>query len=284
MRYGPEHFDSRTPGWLAAALRSGEAGRHPLARGLCGRGNRRDARGGPGPAAARPVPDPGWPAAPVNPARSRPAPWGMTVTAGCGRRRWRGTIRPGRAANIGRVVRDHRFPILPGVRGPRAGPACPAYGGGQGGERPAGPILRAAGRGPHPRRKGRRRQRPARRGPGPGGIHLREARRGRHGDGPGAGDGWREALHHMDRRPAGTPAGLHHGAGDMGRTGREYGRSGHTDGRVRRRIAGMGRAWMDGHGGGSAGDLSHRGAPSARIRTRGGRRRGRKRSGGAPGG
>ncbi len=34
-----------------------------------------------------------WPAAPVNPARSRPAPWGMTVTAGCGRRRWRCTIR-----------------------------------------------------------------------------------------------------------------------------------------------------------------------------------------------
>ncbi len=56
MRYGPVHFDSRTPGWLAAARRSGEAGRHPLARGLCGRGNWRDARGRPGPAAARPVP------------------------------------------------------------------------------------------------------------------------------------------------------------------------------------------------------------------------------------
>ncbi len=125
---------------------------------------------------------------------------------------------------------------------PRAGPACPAYGGGQGGRRLAGPILRAAGRGLHPRRKGIQRARPAQRGPGPGGVHLREARRGRHGDGPGAGHGWREALHHMDRRPVGTPAGLHHGAGDMGRTGREYGRSGHTDGRVRRRIAGMGRA------------------------------------------
>ncbi len=61
-------------------------------------------------------------------------------------------------------------------------------------------------------------------------------------------DGWREALHHMDRRPVGTLAGLHHGAGDMGRTGREYGRSGHTDGRVRRRIVDMGRAWMDSMG------------------------------------
>ncbi len=84
MRYGPVHFDSRTLDWLAAALRSGEASRHALARGLCGRGNRREARGrprfsaaakaphalaervglrlppargGPGPAAARPVPD-----------------------------------------------------------------------------------------------------------------------------------------------------------------------------------------------------------------------------------
>ncbi len=52
----------------------------------------------------------------------------------------------------------------------------------------------------------------------------------------------------MDRRPVETLAGLHDGAGDMGRTGRECGRSGHTDGRVRRRIAGMGRAWKDGMG------------------------------------
>ncbi len=44
----------------------------------------------------------------------------------------------------------------------------------------------------------------------------------------------------MDRRPVGTPAGPCDGAGDMGRTGREYGRSGHTDRRIRRRIAGMG--------------------------------------------
>ncbi len=68
MRYGPGHFDSRAPGWLAAALRSGEAGRHPLARGLCGRGNRRDARGrtgsgrhpsGSGPRVARRPGEPG---------------------------------------------------------------------------------------------------------------------------------------------------------------------------------------------------------------------------------
>ncbi len=66
---------------------------------------------------------------------------------------------------------------------------------------------------------------------------------------PAPEDGRREAPRHMDRRPAGTPAGPCDGAGDMGRAGREYGRSGHTDGRVRHRIAGMGRAWMDGMGG-----------------------------------
>ncbi len=36
----------------------------------------------------------------------------------------------------------------------------------------------------------------------------------------------------MDRRQVGTPAGPCDGAGDMGRAGREYGRSDHTDGRV----------------------------------------------------
>ncbi len=90
MRYGPVHFDSRTPGWLAAARRSGEAGRHPLACGLCGRGNRRGARGG-GENAARP----GRTDQPPDSAR---------------------------AADIGRVVRDHRSPILPGVRVHEPGP------------------------------------------------------------------------------------------------------------------------------------------------------------------
>ncbi len=63
---------------------------------------------------------------------------------------------------------------------------------------------------------------------------------------PAPEDGWREAPRHMG--PVGKPAELHDGAGDMGRAGREYGRSGHAGGRVRRRIAGMGRAWMDGMG------------------------------------
>ncbi len=36
----------------------------------------------------------------------------------------------------------------------------------------------------------------------------------------------------MGRRPMGTSAGPCDGAGNMGRAGREYGRSGHTDGRV----------------------------------------------------
>ncbi len=51
------------------------------------------ARGRPGPAAARPVPDPGVTCALGEPGPVTPGPWGMTVTAGCGKRRWRGTIR-----------------------------------------------------------------------------------------------------------------------------------------------------------------------------------------------
>ncbi len=102
------------------------------------------------------------------------------------RRLWEATVAryhpPGRARPpVGQV--HHRMR----PEAPRAGPACPADGGGPGGGRLAGPILRAAGSGLHPRRKGIRRPGPPRRGPDPGGVHLREARRGRHGDGPTAG-------------------------------------------------------------------------------------------------
>ena len=60
-------------------------------------------------------------------------------------------------------------------------------------------------------------------------------------------DGWREALHHAPRRPVGALAGACDGA-DMDRAERECGRSGHTDGRARRRIVEMGRAWLDSMG------------------------------------
>ncbi len=55
-------------------------------------------------------------------------------------------------------------------------------------------------------------------------------------------DGWRETLCRVERRPAGTRAGAYDGT-DADWAEREYGRSGHTDGRVRRRIVGMGRVW-----------------------------------------
>ncbi len=60
-------------------------------------------------------------------------------------------------------------------------------------------------------------------------------------------DGWRETLTRTERRPIGTLAGAYDGGG-MDWAERGYGRSGHTDGRVRRRIAGMGRAWLDSMG------------------------------------
>ena len=55
--------------------------------------------------------------------------------------------------------------------------------------------------------------------------------------------GWRERLHAVDDRPIGTLAGAYDGL-DMDWAEREYGRCSHTDGRVRRRIVRMGRAWF----------------------------------------
>ena len=55
---------------------------------------------------------------------------------------------------------------------------------------------------------------------------------------------WRRVLHAVKRRAVGSLAGAHDGADDVDWAEREYGRTRHTDGRVRRRIIGMGRAWM----------------------------------------
>ncbi len=60
-------------------------------------------------------------------------------------------------------------------------------------------------------------------------------------------DGWRETLCHVDTRPIGTFAGAYDGL-KMDWAEREYGRSGHTDGRIRRRIIDMGRAWLENMG------------------------------------
>ena len=61
-------------------------------------------------------------------------------------------------------------------------------------------------------------------------------------------DGWREALRHVERRPVGALAGAFDGA-DADWAQREYGRTCHTDGRVRDRILRMGRAWLKSMGG-----------------------------------
>ena len=85
------------------------------------------ARGRPSPAAARPVPDPGWPAG-----RSRPAPWRMKMTAGCGRRWWRGTIRrDGRDRPAARCATGYARSVT--ASPPPAGPAVTPEG------RPPGP-------------------------------------------------------------------------------------------------------------------------------------------------
>ncbi len=55
--------------------------------------------------------------------------------------------------------------------------------------------------------------------------------------------GWRKALHRVERRPVGALADAYDGT-DADWAEREYGRTGHTDGRVRRRIVDMGRAWL----------------------------------------
>ena len=59
---------------------------------------------------------------------------------------------------------------------------------------------------------------------------------------------WRRRLCRDRRRPVGSLAGAYDGAEGLDWADREYGRSGHTDGRVRRRIVAMGRAWLENMG------------------------------------
>ncbi len=156
---------------------------------------------------------------------------------------WIGWSADARAANITRVVRRHRFPLTPGVR---------VYG--LASEVPPMAAARVADDW-----EARYSVRPVavctHVGPEHDGYCFHRAGWTCAGHGSGrrsvAGtvrvlaleDGWREALGKTERRPVGTMAGAYDGGG-MDWAEREYGRSGHTDGRVRRRIVDMGRAWL----------------------------------------
>ncbi len=164
------------------------------------------------------------------------------------RPRWIGRSADARAVDIGRVVRDHRFPILPGVRVNGLALHVPPMAVDRvADDREARYSVRPVAAYTH---VGKEHTGHGHRGAGRAPAGSTSGRRGAAGTVmvPAPEDGWREEPHHMDRCPAGTPAGPCDGAADMGLAGREYGRSGHTDGRVRRRIAGMGRAWMDSMG------------------------------------
>ncbi len=156
---------------------------------------------------------------------------------------WIGWSADARAANIGRVVCNHRFLLLPGVR---------VYG-------LASEVLRMAAARVADDWEARYAVRPVAAYTHVGAEHSgycyhragwtvagrTGGRRGKAGTVRTLAleDGWRETLRRAPRRPVGTLAGACDGV-DMDWAEREYGRSGHTDGRVRRRIVDMGRAWM----------------------------------------
>ncbi len=160
---------------------------------------------------------------------------------------WIGWSPEARAANIGRVVCNHRFLLLPGVR---------LHG-------LASEVLRMAAARVADDWEARYSARPVaactRVGPEHSGCscHCAGWTCAGHGSGRRAAagtvrvlaleDGWREALGRTERRPVGTLAGAHDGM-DIDWAERECGRSGHTDGRVRRRIVDMGRAWLENMG------------------------------------
>ena len=156
---------------------------------------------------------------------------------------WIGWSPDARAANIGRIVCNHRFLLLPGVR---------VYA-------LASEVLRMAARRVADDWETRYSVRPvaAYTHVGPehdgycyhcAGWSVAGRTNGRRG---AAGtvrvlaleDGWRQVLHRTERRPVGALVGAYDGT-DADWAEREYGRTGHTDGRVRRRIIDMGRAWM----------------------------------------
>ena len=160
---------------------------------------------------------------------------------------WIGWSPEARAANIGRVVCNHRFLLLPGVR---------VHG-------LASEVLRMAAARVADDWEARYAARPVAAythvGPEHSGYsyHCAGWTCAGHGSGRRAAagtvrvlaleDGWREALGRTERRPVGTLAGAYDGV-DIDWAEREYGRSGHTDGRVRRRIVDMGRAWLENMG------------------------------------
>ncbi len=153
------------------------------------------------------------------------------------------------AANIGRVVCNHRFLLLGGVR---------VYG-------LASEVLRMAAARVADDWEARYSVRPVvaytHVGPEHSGYCYHRAGWTVAGRGSGrrgaAGtvrvlaleEGWRGALRRVERRPVGALAGTYDGADGMDWAEREYERSGHTDGRIRRRIVDMGRAWLENIGG-----------------------------------
>ena len=156
---------------------------------------------------------------------------------------WIGWSADARAANIGRIVCNHLFLLLPGVR---------VYA-------LASEVLRMAARRVADDWEIRYSVRPVAAythvGPEHDGYCYHRAGwsvAGRTDGRRGAAgtvrvlaleDGWRQALQQTERRPVGALAGAYDGT-DADWAEREYGRSGHTDGRVRRRIVDMARSWM----------------------------------------
>ena len=156
---------------------------------------------------------------------------------------WIGWSADARAANIARVICNHRYLLLPGVR---------VYG-------LASEILRMAARRVADDWEARYSVRPVAAythvGPEHDGYCYHCAgwtvagRTGGRRNEAGTvrtlalEDGWRKALCHVSRRPVGALAGAYDGT-DLDWAEREYGRTGHTDGRVRRRIVDMGRSWL----------------------------------------
>ncbi len=160
---------------------------------------------------------------------------------------WIGWSAAARAANIGRVICNHRFLLLGGVR---------VYG-------LASAVLHMAAARVADDWEARYLVRPVAAythvGPEHSGYCYHRAGWTVAGRGSGRRgavgtvrvraleDGWRAVLRHVERRPVGALAGAYDGM-DIDWAARESGRSGHTDGRIRRRIVDMGRAWLENMG------------------------------------
>ncbi len=161
---------------------------------------------------------------------------------------WIGWTPEARASNIGRVICNHRFLLLPGVR---------VYG-------LASEVLRMAAARVPDDWEVRYSVRPVAAythvGPKHDGYCYHRAgwtcagrTSGRRGETStvrvlALEEGlWRNRLCHLERRPIGALAGAYDGA-NLDWAVREYGRTGHTDGRVRRRIINVGRIWLESMG------------------------------------